>query len=228
MKKIIFGVFAHPDDEAFGPAATLLHATKNGAELHLICLTAGDAGMNPDEHDDLAAVRLDEWRTAGRLIGATGMHHLGYQDGHLCNNDYHEVAGEITRIISDTLNSQSEECEVEIMSMDFNGVTGHIDHIVAARVAAYVFYQQRELGRNMTRLVQSCLPESEVPQPNTDWLYMDAGHSDNECEKVSFPELHDEVLGIMRAHHSQRSDGESHIKRRGSEITTNYFIVQGV
>ena len=36
MKKIIFGIFAHPDDEAFGPSGTLLLETRSGTELHLI------------------------------------------------------------------------------------------------------------------------------------------------------------------------------------------------
>lgn len=224
MKKIIFGIFAHPDDEAFGPAATLLHETQSGSELHLICLTAGEAGVNPDNDEDLAAVRLAEWRAAGKLIGARSMHHLGYIDGRLCNNDYHEIAGEITKIINDTLNGHSDDTEIEFVSMDFNGVTGHIDHIVAARVAAYVFYQQRELGRHMTRLLLACVPRTEVPESNTDWLYMDAGRAEKLCHKESFPELHDNVIDIMRAHHTQRSDGETHIKNRGDQLTTNYFM----
>lgn len=225
MKKIIFGIFAHPDDEAFGPAATLLHEVKHGAELHLICLTAGEAGMNPDEHEDLAAVRLQEWKAAGELIGASSMHHLGYIDGRLCNNDYHEIAGEITKIFNDVVNKQSEKLEIEFVSLDFNGMTGHIDHIVAARVAAYVFYQQRELDHNMTRMLLSCVPRSEVPKANTNWLYMDAGRTDDECQKVAFPELHDQVLEIMHAHETQRSDRETHIKNRGQELTTNYFMI---
>jgi len=225
MKKIIFGIFAHPDDEAFGPAATLLHETKQGAELHLICLTAGEAGVNPDNHDDLATVRLEEWRAAGTLIGATSMHHLCYIDGRLCNNDYHEIAGEITKIVNNTLNEHSEKLEIEFMSMDFNGVTGHIDHIVAARVAAFVFYQQRELDRNMTRMLLSCVPRSEAPKPNTDWLYMDAGRAREVCQMVAFPELHHQVIEIIRAHHTQRNDGETHIKRRRNEVTTNYFMI---
>jgi LmbE family N-acetylglucosaminyl deacetylase len=225
MKKLIFGIFAHPDDEAFGPAATLLHETKNGAELHLICLTAGESGMNPDGHADLGVVRLDEWRRAGELMGAHEMHHLKYRDGELCNNDYHEIVQEITEIIETTLSKQDSDYEIELMSMDFNGVTGHIDHIVAARVAAYLFYQQRGVGRPVTRLLQSCIPRSESPESNIDWLYMSAGYDEDTCLKFAYPELHSEVLNIMHAHHSQRSDAETHIKSRGDELTTNYFLV---
>lgn len=222
MKKIIFGIFAHPDDEAFGPAATLLHETKNGAELHLICLTPGDAGMNIDNHDDLAAVRLQEWQTAGQLLGAAGMHQLGYHDGQLCNNDYHEIVDRITAIIDETVAEQTD-IEIELMSMDLNGITGHLDHILAGRVAAYIFYKQRDMGRPVTRLLLACVPHSEAPESNIGWLYMDAGRDEEVCVKYSYPELHDEVLAIMHAHHTQRSDGETHIKNRGDQLTTNYF-----
>lgn len=224
MKKIIFGIFAHPDDEAFGPAATLLHETKNGAELHLICLTPGDAGMNIDNHADLAAVRLEEWRKAGELMGASGMHQLGYRDGQLCNNNYHEIVDRITQIINEVIADRTD-IEIEIMSMDLNGITGHLDHILAGRVSAYIFYKQRELGRPMSRLLLACVPRSEVPESNIGWLYMDAGRDEEICEKYSYPELHDKVLAIMHAHHTQRSDGETHIKNRGNELTTNYFVI---
>ena len=223
MKKIIFGIFAHPDDEAFGPAATLLHETKNGTELHLICLTPGDAGMNTDNHGDLAAVRLEEWRNAGELIGATGMHQLGYRDGMLCNNNYFEIIDRITEIVDNVIGDQVD-IEIELMSMDLNGITGHIDHIVAGRVAAYIYHQQKQLGRPMSRLLLACIPRSEMPESNTHWLYMDAGRDEKMCQKYSYPELHDEVLGIMHAHYTQRSDGETHIKNRGDQLTTNYFM----
>ncbi|MFZ2494806.1 MAG: PIG-L family deacetylase [Candidatus Saccharimonadales bacterium] len=62
MKKVIFGIFAHPDDEAFGPAGTLIQEVQNGSEVHLITLTAGQAGSNPDNHEDPGAIRLKEWK----------------------------------------------------------------------------------------------------------------------------------------------------------------------
>ncbi|HEU4830759.1 MAG TPA: PIG-L family deacetylase, partial [Candidatus Saccharimonadales bacterium] len=99
MKKIIFGIFAHPDDEAFGPAGTLLLETRAGTELHLVTLTAGDAGTNPDNHTDLGKVRLEEWRKAGQLIGASSMHSLKYKDGQLNNLSMIEVGHEIIDLV---------------------------------------------------------------------------------------------------------------------------------
>ena len=54
MKKLLFGIFAHPDDEAFGPSATLYKAAQAGTDVHLIVVTDGDSGANVDGHKDLA------------------------------------------------------------------------------------------------------------------------------------------------------------------------------
>ena len=43
MKKLL-AVFAHPDDEAFGPGGTLAKYAKEGVEIHLLCATRGERG----------------------------------------------------------------------------------------------------------------------------------------------------------------------------------------
>ena len=43
MNKIIFGIFAHPDDEAFGPSGALLKAVREGAEPGSVRRLAPDA-----------------------------------------------------------------------------------------------------------------------------------------------------------------------------------------
>src|SRR5687768_11757680 len=141
MKKIIFGIFAHPDDEAFGPAGTLINEVQNGAELHLISFTAGDAGTNLDNAPDLGVVREEEWRKAGALIGATSMHLLGYKDGHLDNQSMIEATDRISQIVHAVIDNIPHDAVVEFMTLDLNGYTGHIDHIVAARTACQVFYR---------------------------------------------------------------------------------------
>ena len=47
MKTVLFGIFAHPEDESFGPCGTLLKAIEAGFEVHLITLPVTEAGKIP-------------------------------------------------------------------------------------------------------------------------------------------------------------------------------------
>ncbi len=225
MKKILIGIFAHPDDEAFGPSGTLIMEAQFGTEIHLISLTAGEAGMNPDNVDNLAEVRLQEWHKAGALIGASEMYHLGYTDGKLNNLDHVMITDEIIRITEEAIDGH-DDVEVEFMSMDLNGITGHIDHIVAARSACLAFYRLKAKGAPMSRIRLVCLPRAGGDQINTDFVFMETGRAANEItESIDAREHIEEIYEIMRCHNTQRSDGESHIARHGSGVALNHFIV---
>ncbi|MEP6710509.1 MAG: PIG-L family deacetylase [Candidatus Saccharibacteria bacterium] len=227
MKKIIFGIFAHPDDEAFGPSGTLLLETRAGTELHLISLTAGENGTNPDNLPDLGATRLEEWHAAGKLIGATELHYLGFVDGTLSNMAFLEAVKRIEKIVRDVIETQTEDIEVEFMSMDLNGLTGHIDHIVAARAACFVFYKLKRQGLPLTRIRLACLAKEVVSEPNLDFVFMEPGRTADEIsETIDARSVVDEVYAIMRTHHTQRGDGESHITNHGKNVAINNFIVK--
>lgn len=227
MKKIIFGVFAHPDDEAMGPAGTLLLETRSGADLHLVTLTSGQGGMNPDNFEDLGKERLEEWHKSGQLLGAKSMHFLGYEDGHLNNIAMIAAADQLTDIMKTVLNDAPQDTEVEIIAFDLTGYTGHIDHIVASRAACLAFYRLQETDSRLKRIRLSCMSREQVPRDNTDWVYMEQGRSDAEIsETVDARELHDQIIEVIRAHRSQRSDGKTHIKNRGQDLGLNYFIVK--
>lgn len=227
MKKIIFGIFAHPDDEAFGPSGTLLMETKAGTELHLVTLTLGDAGTNPDNHIDLGAIREQEWHTAGALLGATSMHSLGYKDGQLNNQTMIEVGNTITQLVTQTIESFDEDIKIEFMTNDTNGISGHIDHIVAARATCWAFYQLQAADSRFTRIRLACIPKTLMPTMNTRWLYMEPGRTLEEIsETIDARQYYNDIVAIMRAHHTQRIDGEHHINERGRELGMNYFIVK--
>jgi LmbE family N-acetylglucosaminyl deacetylase len=227
MKKIIFGVFAHPDDEAFGPSGTLLIETKSGTELHLITLTVGDAGTNPDNHEDLGAVRLKEWKEAGKLIGATSMHFLGYKDGQLNNQVLIEAGHKIVQIAKEIIAKADKDTVIEFITSDLNGISGHIDHIVAARAATWAFYTLKSDDKRITRIRLTCIPRSMMPESNINWLYMEPGRPDEEIgEIVDARYLIEDIIKIMRTHHTQRDDGEGHIQRRGEGLGMNYFVIK--
>jgi LmbE family N-acetylglucosaminyl deacetylase len=227
MKKIIFGIFAHPDDEAFGPSGALLKETKSGTELHLITFTDGSSGTNPDSLPNLGEARLEEWQEAGKLLGAKDMHLLGYEDGYLNNQVMIEATEKIMQIVMDTIKDKPQDIEIEFITMDLNGVTGHIDHIVATRTACLVFYRMKELDKRFSRIRLACYPASAFPAINTDWIFMEAGRTPDEIdETVDAREFKDELTVITRTHRTQRHDGENFLAWQGSDLGLCHFIVR--
>ena len=225
MQKILFGIFAHPDDEAFGPAATLISEVKNDTELHLITLTDGGNGQNPDNYENLGKVRLQEWHTAGNLIGATSMRHLGYSDGTLCNIDHVKIADQIVEIIKQTVRDRSDY-EIEFMSLDLNGFTGHVDHIVASRSACLAFYRLLDAGLPMKRVRLFCWSKTDQASIDTGFVFMEPGRRDEEIDEIVDATQHlEQVYKVMQAHHTQRNDYEWMMKKRGDNLCKNHFIV---
>lgn len=226
MKTVIFGIFAHPDDEAFGPSGTLLRDVKAGAELHLVTLTAGEAGENPDNHADLGQQRLVEWQSASELLGATATHYLGYRDGTLSNHTMLAAAETIEQLVRTRL-SVGDDITVEFMCFDTNGISGHIDHIVATRAACLVFYRLKQYDKRMSRIRLFCIPVHALSVVNTQWLYMEPGRAESEIDEIiDARDNAGAIRAIIRSHHTQRSDGEGHIERLGTDIGLNHFMIR--
>lgn len=226
MKKVLFGIFAHPDDEAFGPVGTLIKEVDDGTELHLIVLTGGENGTNPDNLPNLGEVRIQEWRAAGAVIGASSMHHLGYIDGTLNNIDHLEITIKITEIVESVVGGR-DDIEIEFMSLDLGGYTGHIDHIVAARSACLAFYRLRETGNPMKRVRLACLSREEIPETNTDFVYMEPGKTPEEIdETVDASEYTVKIHEVMRLHHTQRNDYQTVTTYKADKLGINYFLVK--
>jgi LmbE family N-acetylglucosaminyl deacetylase len=227
MKKIIFGIFAHPDDEAFGPCGALLLETRAGSELHLITLTSGQNGTNPNNDPDLGTTRLKEWHQAGELLGAMSMQHFGYTDGTLSNLAMIEIAGKIEELVKNTLQNQGSDVEIEFMSLDINGLTGHIDHIVAARASCLAFYRLKADDDRYKRLRLFCLPKNQYENQNINWIYMESGRLPEEInETIDARGIKDDIMAIMKAHYTQRGDYENQIALLGNDLGLNHFIVK--
>lgn len=227
MKRIIFAIFAHPDDETFGPSGALLKATKEGAELHLIALTDGAGGTNLDNLPNLGEIRLKEWQKAASLLGTASVNYLGYNDGQLNNLAMIKVGNHLVDFITDTLKNASANARAEIITLDLNGYTGHIDHIVAARAASFAFYRIKEIDKRLKRILYACLPEHLYPTINTNWLFMEKGRSQADInEIVDARQYREELIELTRAHYTQRQDAAEFLKTNGDELGLNYFIVR--
>lgn len=223
-KKLLIGVFAHPDDESFACAGTFLKEIEEGADAELILLTDGSAGVNIDNIDNIGAARLKEWRTAYELMRVRKGHFLGYSDGKLNNDDLQTINKQVTGIIEDAAKNYDD---VEVITYDFGGLSGHIDHIVASRAAAYAFYNLKSGGLPMSRLRLRCLPREYAPEPSTAWLFAEEGRSPNEIDEVvDARQYHEQIVQIVKTHHTQRQDALKHIERLGDDIGLNYYITR--
>lgn len=227
MKKILFGIFAHPDDEAFGPCGTLVKEVREGTELHLITLTSGEAGQNPDSFPDLGAVRDAEWRKAGSLIGAFGKYNLKLRDSRLNNLTMQLASERITGIVKDIITSHAIPVEADFITFEPNGLTGHIDHIVTARAATFVFHRLKESGLPLKRIRYYCICEDIAPTHSTTWIYADKGYGEHEIDElVDARDLSDTIMEVMHAHSTQRADCEHYLEMQGGLLGLDHFIVR--
>lgn len=229
MHKLIFGIFAHPDDEAFGPSATLMHEVQQGAELQLICVTAGQLGMGKDEHDELGRVRLAEWRAAGKAMGASQLYDLGYNDGELSNSLYHAIADDIETGIRMACRDR-QDTELCLMTYDTNGVSGHLDHIAVSYITRYVFQRlkaNKPEGIVRLELAYYCLSEDQVPADMSAYfVFFPEGRPATYINRtVDTRALLPKKYDVMRLHVTQAGDAAQLIARGDDFHAYDYFHV---
>lgn len=227
MKRVLIGVFAHPDDEAFGPSGTLLQEVRDGTELHLICATRGEAGANPDGHDNLGAARQAEWQQSCQLLGAATTLQLDYPDGGLSNRLYLEIADKLKAQVKTILSSHNAPVDLQFMTFEPGGLTGHLDHIAVSLITTFAYEKlQAQLPEPVEAigLRYFCLSATAAPHTNTDWLYMPAGRPESQIdEQIDVSDVLKQKLAAMDAHHSQRNDAESFRQLLGDGLKTECF-----
>lgn len=209
MKQLLFGIFAHPDDEAFGPSAYLYAQAQAGTDVHLILVTDGEQGINPG-YPNLAETRLEEWCESGRRIGATSNKALHYPDGGLCNQLYHEINEKINAHIKKVVTGYNEPVQLDFITFERAGISGHLDHIAVSFITTFIYErlcQKPLLNSHMGLLRYYCLPKSMAAISNCDWVYMPAGRDGAEIDEVvSYKAIRDIKIHIMDAHVSQKKD----------------------
>ncbi|NIW79676.1 MAG: PIG-L family deacetylase, partial [Calditrichae bacterium] len=107
----ILAVFAHPDDEAYGPGATLARYAHTGHDVSLITLTHGEDGklgicktMKPDE---IARMRSEELKCSAKTLGIDYLKIYHFPDRNLMKHPEQEgieaVAQAIKKLKPDIL-----------------------------------------------------------------------------------------------------------------------------
>ncbi|MXX25817.1 MAG: GlcNAc-PI de-N-acetylase [Caldilineaceae bacterium SB0668_bin_21] len=148
--RTLLGVFAHPDDESFGPGGTLARYAAEGVHVHVIIATDGDAGSVTESHRNqtertLAQVRSEELARAAVELGVTSIWNLPYRDSGMRGSSDNEhpralVQQPIHRLLAELIDYVRRLKPQVVITHDPYGGYGHPDHIRCCEVVTAAFY----------------------------------------------------------------------------------------
>jgi N-acetylglucosamine malate deacetylase 2 len=140
--KCLVSIWAHPDDEAFGPVGVIQAAREAGMRTVLITATHGEGGRLGDPpratRETLAQVREAELQVAAAIIGFDRVELWDYPDGKLNLADAKELRERIMAVLI-------EEQPELVLTFGPDGIYGHPDHITIHVVATQAFAQYAAL-----------------------------------------------------------------------------------
>lgn len=223
MQKKLLAVFAHPDDESFGPGGTLAKYAKEGVEIELLCVTKGEGGrkkvskyqgippppsltwlrrinkvLSGEEltSEELSDIRCRELMESARVIGIKKVEFLDFIDGKISNDQYHSVA--------DKISAKIKEFKPQVVLTYENlGVSGHLDHIAVSLITTYSFIKQKIAQK----LYYYCIPDWRARLFKRYFIYFPPGYSEEEITtKIDYGDFWDIKVKAMSKHKSQLKD----------------------
>jgi len=216
MKKVLVCVFAHPDDESFGPSGTIHKYTKTH-DVYIICVTNGDAGENhvPVAGKSLGEIRQGEIHSSARSLGVKKVFFLNYGDATLNNLQYHEIAAKVKEIIDD-LRPET------LLTFEPRGISGHLDHIAVSMITSYVF-EQVSYAKT---ILYFCHPEEYVKKPNNYFIYWPPGYTLGDIGKVvDVQDVKEIKRQAILKHKSQEQDLEKQIKLLDRRAKEHFLVI---
>lgn len=215
MKNLVC-IFAHPDDEAFGPGGTIAKLSKK-YNIYLLCATKGDAGQNATHKGKLAEIRSEELRGSAKILGVKKVFFLGFKDGTLNNNIYHKLASKIRNHLLKLRPSI-------VLTFEPHGVSGHIDHITVSMATMYAVQKLKFVKTVM----QFCRPFG-YQSPKDYFIYFPPGYKKSEIHKVvKTKDVWDKKVEAMNQHKSQSEDIKRILKIQQKLPKEEHFLVKKV
>lgn len=145
----ILGVFAHPDDESFGPGGTLARYAAQGANVHVIIATDGIAGSVEEGfangHSTLAQARATELSDAAVELGLTSIWSLPYRDSGMRGTEANDHPEALIQQPMDELVAELRDYMVRlqphvVITHDPFGGYGHPDHVRCCEATTAAFF----------------------------------------------------------------------------------------
>jgi LmbE family N-acetylglucosaminyl deacetylase len=190
-------VFAHPDDETYGPGGTIARAALEGARVYLLLFTCGEAGTigisKTLAREELCRRRRLEAARACEALGIAGHRILGLPDRRLSETS----AEEGTRHVLEEIRAVRPDV---LLTFHRLGVSGHPDHLAVTSFTCEAFRRAGESGP--LKLYEWGIPRSKAR------LYRERRLVPVEDEEITTvvsvpPEAMDRKLEAIRRHETQ-------------------------
>lgn len=202
-------VFAHPDDDTFGAAASLaLHADEE-LELTVVLATSGEAGQIADPslatRENLGPVREAEDAASWAALGLEpDLRFLRHPDGGLP-----ALRETLVATVREILRETRPEL---VVTFGPDGVTGHDDHVAIGEAATEAFHAEREAA-GFRRLLHQAIPTGELERMNE--LLRERGLEPMDPTQPFMPRgVPDDTIGV-------RVDGSSVYERKLEAIRSH-------
>ncbi len=175
----ILAVFAHPDDESFGPGGTLAKYARQGIPIFLLTATRGEAGeiTYPTllQGRSLAEVRTEELRCAAQTLGIQEVVLLGYRDSGMQGDPENAHPEALIQAEDQDIAFQIVQYirmwrPTVVLTFEPHGGYGHPDHIKISRVTRIACEWAADAGVDRTlgppwqilRLIYTAIPKSQL------------------------------------------------------------------
>ena len=196
-KRVILGVFAHPDDETSGCGGTFTRYAREGVDVFNVTATRGELGTLGTgglqiEREELPQVRERELRGALERYGANPPIILGYRDQEVKDADPEELTGKVHAVMA-------ELTPDVVITFGPLGISRHDDHIALHRAAVAAFERYRETAEKGARLFYVALPKEFMDEGDLD---LDGPEVDP-THRVDISETKDVKLAALRGYASQ-------------------------
>ncbi len=199
-KKKIMGIFAHPDDESFGPGGTFAKYAKEGHDIYIFTATKGQAGQASGliVTKTVGDMRPTELKNAVKTLGVRELILSEFYDGTLNESQLPllktQIAREVQRIKPDI-----------IIIFEPGGISQHLDHIAVTK-AVLQLYDEKQISPQK-------LYYYGWPQEAMKLMGREGGIEVQKGACIDVSSVWDIKIKAMKCHETQRADWERILDR---------------
>jgi LmbE family N-acetylglucosaminyl deacetylase len=148
-ERVLLAIFAHPDDESFGPGGTLAKYAREGVQVWYACGTDGNAGTVDaamlEGYKSASQLRAAELCCAAQALGLAGIDWLAYRDSGMRGSPENEhpdslYQAPLEKVVGQLVASIRKHKPQVLMCDNQYGGYGHPDHIKLHQATMRAFH----------------------------------------------------------------------------------------